>query len=387
VKIDTYLRFMAEKKASDLFLATGAVPSVKIEGELYPVSEHPLQSGVVSLIADDLMSADQKTEFAENLEMNVGFSLENIGRFRVNIFRQRGEVSIVIRYIKLSVATIEELGLPYIVKDFVMKKNGLVLVVGSTGSGKSTTLASMVEARNAEKSGHILTIEDPIEFAFSHRKSIVSQREVGIDTLSYANALREALRESPDVIMIGEIRDRESMQAAINLSDTGHLVLATLHAVNANQALDRIVNLFPRDNHPKLFQDLSLSLNAIVSQRLVRGENEARVPAVEVLINTPYVSELIAAAKVSELKDAMESDTTNGMQTFDQSLIDLFRRGTISNDEALSHADSPNNIKWQLNYGVDLTAEHSTASFSVNEVNEKASQSESSIFELRFDPK
>lgn len=389
MKIETYLRFMAEKKASDLYLTTGAVPSVKIEGELYPVSEHTLKSGVVSRIADDLMSADQKSEFVEKLEMNVGFSLENIGRFRVNIFRQRGEVSIVIRYIKLSVATIEELGLPYVVKGFVMKKKGLVLVVGSTGSGKSTTLAALIEARNTEKAGHILTIEDPIEFAFTHRKSIVNQREVGIDTLSYANALREALREAPDVIMIGEIRDRESMEAAISLSDTGHLVIATLHAVNANQALDRIVNLFPRDNHKKLFQDMSLSLNAIVSQRLVKGENDARMPAVEVLINTPFVSELIAAGKVSELKDAMESDTTSGMQTFDQSLIDLYKRGSISNDEALNNADSPNNVKWQLNYGVDLTAEHSTASFRTQEniTSPTGSTSESGVFELRFEPK
>ncbi len=386
MKIESYLRFMAEKKASDLFLTTGAPPSVKIEGEVFPIGDEPLQSGVVAKIASELMDDKKRAEFANKMEANVGLSLANIGRFRVNIYRQRGEVSIVIRYIKLEVASPDELGLPPVVKSFAMEKKGLLLVVGATGSGKSTTLASLVEARNQVKTGHILTIEDPIEFAFTHRKSIVSQREVGIDTLSYQNALREALREAPDVIMIGEIRDRESLEAALSLSDTGHLVMATLHSVNANQTLDRIINMFPRDQHTKLLQDLSLSLNAIISQRLVRSVNGCRVPAIEILVNTPFVSELIAAGKVSEIKSAMESDTTGGMQTFDQALIDLYKNGIISNEEALSNADSPRNIKWQLNYGVDLTTEQSSVHTSQVSELSNASFTRSGVFDLHFEP-
>ena len=383
MKIESYLRYMAEKRASDLFLTTGAPPSIKIDGELIPVTTTPLERGVTARIANELMDSEQRAEFTRQLEMNVGFSLEDVGRFRINIYRQRGEVSIVIRYIRLDIASPDELGLPPVIKSFAMEKKGLLLVVGATGSGKSTTLASLIDARNQAMAGHILTIEDPIEFAFSHKKSIVSQREVGIDTLSYANALREALREAPDVIMIGEIRDRESMEAALSLSDTGHLVLATLHAVNANQALDRIINMFPQERHAKLLQDLSLNLRAIVSQRLIKGKHNGRVAAVEVLVNTPFVSELIAAGKVSELKGAMENDTSGGMQTFDQALIDLFKNGLIGHEETLANADSPNNIKWQLNYGVDLTESSIqpslTSKFTSGGV-------DASAFDLKFNP-
>ncbi len=384
MKIESYLRYMAEKRASDLFLTTGAPPSIKVDGEVVPVTATPLDRGVVARIANELMNAEQRAEFTRKLEMNVGFSLQDVGRFRVNIYRQRGEVSIVIRYIRLDVPGLDELGLPPVLKSFVLEKKGLLLVVGATGSGKSTTLASLVETRNQLMTGHILTIEDPIEFAFTHRKSIVSQREVGIDTLSYANALREALREAPDVIMIGEIRDRESMEAALSLSDTGHLVLATLHAVNANQALDRIINMFPQEHHAKLLQDLSLNLRAIVSQRLIKGRHTGRVAAVEVLVNTPFVTELIAAGKVSELKEAMEKDTSSGMQSFDQALIDLFRNGLISHEETLANADSPNNIKWQLNYGVDLT--ESSIQPSLTSESTLGGSADVSAFELKFNP-
>lgn len=350
MKIETLLRFMADKGASDLFLATGAPPSIKVEGELIPISEKMLDKGVTELIADQLMNAAQRAEFSTELEMNLAVSVSGVGRFRVNIYRQRGEPSIVVRYIHMSVPSVTELGLPPILSDFVMMKTGLVLVVGATGSGKSTSLASMIEYRNANKSGHILTIEDPIEFAFKHRKSIISQREVGIDTLSYKNALREALREAPDVIMVGEIRDREAMEAALTLSDTGHLVLATLHAINANQALDRIINMFPHDYHPKLLQDMSLNLRAVVSQRLIRGLNSKRAPAVEILVNTPFIADLIADGNVNQLKEAMQKDSTSGMQTFDQSLLDLYERGVISRQQALDYADSANNMKWMMTY-------------------------------------
>lgn len=353
MKIESYLRFMADKGASDLYLTTGAPASIKVKGKLVKVSDKPLRPGLTKSVAYEMMTAEQQEEFERKLEMNLGLPIHNVGRFRVNIYRQRGEVSMVIRYISARIPSLDSLNMPLVLKDQVMHKSGLVLVVGATGAGKSTTLASMIEHRNQNHAGHILTIEDPIEFTYNHGLSIIGQREVGIDTLSYKNALREAMREAPDVILIGEIRDHEAMEAAISFADTGHLVLSTLHAVNANQALDRMINMFPADQQNRIFQDLSLNLRCIVSQRLITGTDKERFPAAEVLINTPFVADLIDQGRVGEIKEVMEKSASVGMQTFDQSLLYLYQAGKISKEEALSNADSRNNLEWRMNFSSD----------------------------------
>jgi twitching motility protein PilU len=290
------------------------------------------------------MSEEQQQKFEQNLEQDIAITVSQIGRFRVNIFKERGEVAMVVRYIKNRIPSIEELNLPASLKDMVMEPRGLILLVGTTGCGKSTTLASMIDHRNELKTGHILTIEDPIEYLHTHKKSVVNQREVGLDTLSYANALRRAMREAPDVILIGEIRDRETMEQAIGYADTGHLCLSTLHATSANQALERIINFFPESAHDQLYLDLSLNLNAVIAQRLVRGKDGKRVPAVEIMQTSAYVKELIQKHEIHNIKDAMEQATEGGMQTFDQSLYNLYREGKISRDEALANADSKTNL-------------------------------------------
>ncbi len=342
---------MAEKAASDLFFTTGAPVCMKLNGVTQKVSKSPLQPGTVKKIAYEIMSDQQIKEFEMTKEMNLGISIIGGGRYRVNIYYQRGEVSLVIRYIKHEIPTLDKLGLPEVLRALVMKQNGLILVVGSTGSGKSTSLASMIEHRNTLQSGHILTIEDPIEYIFTHKKSIIGQREVGLDTLSYDNALREAMREAPDVIMIGEVRDRLTMEAAMSYADTGHLCLTTLHAVNANQALDRIINFFPTDARNQILMDLSLNLAGIISQRLVPSTDGGRLPAVEVLINTPYIAELIRKGDFGEIKEVMEKGAAVGMQTFDQCLHDLFKMEKITLDDALNFADSRSNLEWQINFG------------------------------------
>ena len=351
MNIDPYLKLMVEQNASDLFFTTGAPVCTKVEGVTRRVSRNVLEPGVVKKIAYSIMDDQQVREFEMTKEMNLGISVAGAGRFRVNLYYQRGEISMVIRYIKGDIPDMESLGLPPILKKLVMQKNGLVLVVGSTGSGKSTSLASMIEHRNIEQTGHILTIEDPIEYAFSHKKSIIGQREVGLDTLSYENALREAMREAPDLIMIGEVRDRQTMEAAITYADTGHLCLTTLHAVNSNQALDRIVNFFPPEGKSQILMDLSLNLRGIISQRLIPSVEGGRVPAVEVMVNTPYISELIKRGDVGEIKAIMEKGAATGMQTFDQSLYDLYKSERISLDDALNNADSRGNLEWQINFG------------------------------------
>ena len=351
MNITPYLKLMADKGASDLFFTTGAPVSMKIEGDTRAVGKSPLEPGMVKQIAESIMNEDQREEFAHELEMNLGMSLKGIGRYRINIYLQRGEVSMVIRYIKADIPSMDQLTLPDKLKDIILLKKGLILVVGSTGSGKSTTLASMIKHRSESVSGHILTIEDPIEFAFTHSKSIIGQREVGLDTKSYSNALREAMREAPDVIMIGEARDEETMKAAISYADTGHLCLTTLHAVNANQTLDRVLSFFGGESNDQVLMDMSLNLRAIISQRLIQSRDGKRVAAIEILINTPYISELIRKGEFGEIKEVMEKGSAEGMQTFDQSLYDLFKKGKIDLKSALSNADSRSNLEWRINFG------------------------------------
>lgn len=348
VDISAYLQLMVEKDASDLFFSAGAPVNIKLQGESHPVGSKLLSPSEVHDAAYSIMNDDQIGAFERDLELNMAITVANLGRFRVNVYRQRGETAMVVRYIKSRIPSIEDLGLPEILKQLIMEKQGLILVVGATGSGKSTTLASMINYRNEHKAGHILTIEDPIEFVHEHSKSVVDQREVGLDTHSYAEALKNALREAPDVIVIGEIRDRETMRHALHYAETGHVCLSTLHANNANQTLERIINFFPDTAHHALLLDLAQHLKAIISQRLIPGSGGKRVPAVEIMLNTPFISELIEKSRINEIKDAMEQGKFAGMQTFDQSLYTLFKAGKISMEEALQHADSRNNLRLRL---------------------------------------
>ncbi|HAS51025.1 MAG TPA: type IV pili twitching motility protein PilT, partial [Gammaproteobacteria bacterium] len=301
-----------------------------------------------------------------SLEMNLAIGESGVGRFRVNIFKQRGEVSMVIRYIKGEIPQVEELGLPPLLRQIIMEKRGMILLVGGTGSGKSTTLAAMIDHRNTSSPGHIITIEDPIEFTHQHKKSVIAQREIGIDTHSYEFALRSAMREAPDVILVGEIRERDVMKFVLTFSETGHLVLSTLHANNANGALERIVNFFPEDARPQLLMDLALNLKAIISQRLIRSLTGGVVPAVEVLLNTPYIADLIQKGKIDYVKDAMEQSTESGTQTFDQALFKLYKDGKISKDEAIKNADSKNNVALQIRLAEGMESGGSSKKSSVN---------------------
>jgi len=351
MNLQPYLKLMSEQQASDMYFTTGAPVSVRIDGTMRPVGKSMLNPGMTKKLAYDLLTPIQIKDFERNLELNLGVSYTDLGRFRINIYMQRGEVSMVIRYIKADIPSLDELGLPEIYKTMIMRKKGLVLVVGATGMGKSTSLASMLDYRNMTETGHILTIEDPIEFMFRHKKCIVGQREVGLDTLSFDNALREAMREAPDVIMIGEARDKEAMESALRYADTGHLCLTTLHATNANQTLDRMLNFFPSDAHNQVLMDLSLNLNCILAQRLVKTEDGSRVAAVEVLVNTPYISKLIRDANFHEIKEIMEKGHETGMTTFDQSLFELFKERKIDLKSALANADSSSNLEWKINFG------------------------------------
>ncbi|WP_349617834.1 PilT/PilU family type 4a pilus ATPase [Azotobacter salinestris] len=346
--IQSLLRVLATQDGSDLYLSTGAPPCAKFNGVLKALSQEVLQPGAVAKIAEGLMDAEQRIEFERDLEMNLAISLPNIGRFRINIFKQRNEVSIVARNIKLDIPRFEDLKLPKILLDVVMEKRGLVLFVGGTGSGKSTSLAALIDYRNRNSGGHIITIEDPVEYVHRHKKSIINQREVGVDTRSFHAALKNTLRQAPDVILIGEIRDRETMEHALAFADTGHLAISTLHANNANQALDRIINFFPEERRPQLLNDLGNNLKAFVSQRLVKTVDGKRRAAVEVLLGTPTVRDLIKRSELSEIKEIMEKSRNLGMQTFDQALIDLVNEGAISEEEALKNADSANNVRLKL---------------------------------------
>lgn len=350
IDITPILKFMVEKNGSDLFFSTGAAIHIDIEGKTVPINAQLMSPGMVKEIAYALMSEAQQREFEQTLEMNFALSLHGVGRFRINVFRQRGEVAMVVRYIKHLIPSLETLGLPPVLNELIGRQRGLILVVGATGSGKSTTLASMIDHRNTTRDGHILTLEDPIEFIHDHKKSIVDQREIGIDTLSFENGLKHAMRQAPDVILIGEIRDMETMKHAVAYSETGHLCLATLHANNANQALERILSFFPPDGKQSIQLSLSLNLAAIISQRLVPGLKAKRVVATEILINTPYISELILKSKLEEIKEIMGNNQDIGMHTFDQSLYELFSRGDINEDNALASADSRNDLSLKIRF-------------------------------------
>ena len=346
--IKEFFKTMVQTEASDLYLTVNRPPMYRVQGKIQPDGDHLFKPDEVREIAMAIMNEKQQREFAENLEMNMAMSLPGVSRFRINIYQQRGSVGLVVRRIQAEVSSLDELGLPDILKDIVMSKRGLVLVVGATGSGKSTSLAAMIDHRNANEAGHIITIEDPIEFVHRHKQSIVTQREVGFDTHSFQSALKNTLRQAPDVILIGEIRDTETMEAAITFSETGHLCLGTLHSNNSNQAIERIMNFFQLERHAQIYLQLSLNLRAIVSQRLIPSVDGKRTPALEVLIDTPRIKDLIKKGDVDTLKEGMEQGVQEGCQTFDQALFALYKDGKITLEQAIVNADSANNLRLKI---------------------------------------
>ncbi|MGC0151927.1 PilT/PilU family type 4a pilus ATPase [Chromobacterium vaccinii] len=351
-----FFKLMAEKKASDLFMTSFSPPMLKLDGELTPVNDKPLTADMVKQLAYSLMSEEEAAVFESEREMNLGHPVPGLGSFRVNIFWQRGSVGMVVRYIVPSIPSLDALQLPPLLGELARQKRGLILVVGSTGSGKSSTVAAMLQTRNQSMKGHILTVEDPIEFLYRHDKSIVNQREVGFDTLSYARALKNAMREAPDVLMIGEIRDAETLTQALAYAQSGHLCISTLHGNNSYHMLNRVINFFPPESRNSLLMDLSAALRAVVSQRLVPTSDGGRVPAVELMLNTPHISELIRTGEIDKIKEAIESSMSDGAQTFEQALFQLHKAGRISLDEALRHADSPTNLYWLVNQAGDSAA-------------------------------
>ncbi len=337
-------KLMSDKQASDMFFTAGAPIQIKINGTVMPINSQSLDPEQVKKICYELMTEPQIKEFETKHEMNFAQSGGDLGNFRINIFRQKNTVAMVIRFVKPDVPAFESLGLPPILKEVIMEKLGLILIVGSTGSGKSTTMASMIDYRNTVKTGHILTIEDPVEFIFKHKKSIVNQREVRVDTHTYENALISAMREAPDLLMVGEIRDRDTLQSSLLFAQTGHLCMSTLHANNSYNALNRIIGFFPREARESLQADLSIALRCVISQRLVKSVDGKRVAAVEVMLNTKHIQELIKAGEINQIKDAMEQSLSPGSKTFEQALFEHYRAGRITMDEALANADSPSNL-------------------------------------------
>ena len=343
------LQLMAEKNASDIYLSVGAPINIKISGNAVPVNQTILNSEAVRQLLYEILTEKQMRQYEDDWELNTGYIFEGVGNYRISAFLQKGTPAVVVRYIPSLIPPIDTLDLPETLKGIIMRKRGLVLVVGATGSGKTTSIASMLDHRNGEKSGHILTLEDPIEFVFKSKKSIVNQREVGTDTKVFQTALKNALRQAPDCILIGEIRDRDTMTSSLQYAQSGHLCLATLHANNSYHALNRIISFYPLENRPTLLLDMSASLQAIISQRLVRTKVGARMPAVEVMMNTRHIAELIEKGEVNEIKDAMEKSLVPGSQTFEQALFKLFMDGHISQDEAIANADSSTNMLWLIN--------------------------------------
>ncbi|RJG42413.1 PilT/PilU family type 4a pilus ATPase [Motilimonas pumila] len=345
MQFEDMLKILAHNDGSDLYLSTGAPACAKFQGVLKPIDKTRFESGDIAAIANSIMDSEQKLAFEHDLEMNLALSINKVGRFRINIFKQRNEVSIVARNIKMDIPKFEDLKLPEILKDVIMTKIGLVLFVGGTGSGKSTSLAALIDHRNSNVGGHIITIEDPVEYVHQHKKSIINQREVGVDTRSFHAALKNTLRQAPDVILIGEIRDRETMEHALAFAETGHLAISTLHANNANQALDRIINFFPEERRPQLLNDLGNNLRAFVSQRLVPTIEGKRCAAVEVMLGSPTIRDMVQRGDFTQLKEVMEKSKELGMKTFDMALFDLAIEGRISEEEAIKFSDSPNNLR------------------------------------------
>ena len=348
MEIQKLLKVMVDKDASDLYLTVESPPMIRINGVTQPYGDEKLNNEQIETLAKGIMWEKQRRDFEQTMEMNLALFYPELGRFRVNLFRQRANIGLVIRQIKVDIWPLDKLGFPSIIKDITMTKRGLVLVVGATGSGKSTSLAAMIDHRNTTEFGHIISVEDPIEFVHKHKKSIVTQREIGFDTFSYANALKNAMRQAPDVILIGEIRDTETMEAAITFSETGHLCLGTLHSNNANQAIERILNFFPVERHPQIHLQLSLNLRAIISQRLIPSTDGGRVVALEILLDTPRVKDLIKRGDIDILKEAMEQGVQEGSQTFDHAIFTLYQEGKISLEQALINADSANNLRLNI---------------------------------------
>ncbi len=369
--LEKYLKIMIDRDGSDLFVSTGAPINCKIYGKMEPLSDTPLQKGESAQLAYALLDDEQKQQFENKPELNLAISISGVGRFRVNIFKQRNEVSMVIRAIKTEIPDFHSLKLPDILLQVIMQKRGLILFVGGTGSGKSTSLASLIDYRNKNSAGHIITIEDPIEFVHKHQKCIVNQREVGVDTDCYEDALENTLRQAPDVILIGEIRSAETMEHALAFAETGHLCISTLHANNANQAIDRIVNFFPEERHKQLFLDLSLNMQAIISQRLMPTIDNKRAAAIEILLGTPRVCDLIKNGEPDAIKEVMLKSEAQGMQTFDTALYKLYKQGRISLDEALKNADSKNNLRLRINLDENPSANSAPAAKATNEEAQK----------------
>ena len=347
--LDKLFHLMAEKSASDIFISAGAPISIKIHGNTIPINSQVMDPGTIKKMAYELLTPEHIASFEASREINLSLGIAGIGNFRINMFWQRNTIAIVVRYITSDIPKIEDLAMPDVLSDIIMEKRGLVLIVGATGSGKSTTIAAMLDHRNSNTSGHILTVEDPIEFLFKHKKSVVNQREVGIDTHSWGDALKNAMRQAPDCILIGEIRDKETMSSAIAYAQTGHLCLSTLHANNAYHALNRIINFFPLESRTSLFLDLSATLKAIISQRLVRKPDGRRTPTVEILLNTRHIAELIEKGELNGIKEAMEQSLAPGSQTFEQDLFRMYKEKIITLEEALGNADSPTNLSWLIN--------------------------------------
>lgn len=377
-KLNAYLTTLAKHDGSDLYLSTGAPPCAKFQGTMKPLGKEPLAPGEVKAMAYAVMDAEQTRDFEEDLEMNLAISLPGIARFRINIFRQRNEISIVSRNIQAEIPSFDSLGLPPQLKEVIMTKRGLVLFIGGTGSGKSTSLAALIDHRNSTAGGHIITIEDPIEYVHRHKKCIVNQREVGVDTRSYRAALKQTLRQAPDVILIGEIRDRETMEHALTFAETGHLAISTMHANNSNQAIDRIINFFPEERRPQVMMDLAMNLRAFVSQRLVKTVDGKRVAAVEILLGTATIQDKILKDELHEIKEIMEKSESLGMQTFDSALFKLYREGKIDLDEAVRNADSANNLRLKIKLaerdGADEGA--SVGELSLEEIEEENEEEE-----------
>ncbi len=342
-------QLMAEKKASDIFLSVGAPINIKINGNAVPVNQTVMTPETVKGLLYEVLNEKQIREYEEELELNTAYALDGVGAFRISAFRQKNSPAVVVRFIPGSIPPLDSLGVPEVLKEVIMAKRGLILMVGATGSGKSTSLSSMIDYRNERKAGHILTLEDPVEFIFQNKKSIVNQREVGTDTKSFTVALKNALRQAPDIILIGEIRDKDTMGMALAYAQSGHLALATLHANNSYHAMNRIINFYPLENRPSLLLDLSAALQSIISQRLIRTKTGGRLAAVEVLLNTRHVAELIEKGEINEIKEALEKSMSPGSQTFEQALFKLFMDGKISQEEAMANADSATNMLWLIN--------------------------------------